>query len=241
VRDDDSRVMVEKLLRGTIEAPSQHSAGVPKLLDAIALHGLARNPEQRFATAREMALALERFGDMARPTEVAEWVERLATEGLAERTRKLKELEMSSAFRIVPTSQALVPPGEVEVEWNGEPESDSMLPTRVLGESRSSMPSPHAVSIVPMPPVAAGITGAPLVPPAPRPFFVFGAYALLGASIALAIFTLRREPESPGDIAAANVPAVAHAAALGGAMVPGSPAPPLGSGKPPDAGPARRR
>jgi serine/threonine-protein kinase len=94
VRDDDgSRVMIEKLLRGTIEAPSVHAPDVPKLLDAIALHGLTRNPEQRFATAREMALALERFGDLARPTEVAEWVEGLAAEALAARKDRLKDLE----------------------------------------------------------------------------------------------------------------------------------------------------
>jgi serine/threonine-protein kinase len=240
VRDEDSRVMVEKLLRGTIEAPSVHAPAVPKLLDAITLHGLTRNPEQRFETAREMALAIERFGDTARPTEVAEWVESLAMEAIAGRKDKLKDLEMSG-FRVVPTPRALVAPPPVEVAWTGDADAvdESALPTRVLGETRSSMPSPHSVSIAPMPPAAAGTTGARLLPPGPRPFFVFGAYALLGASIALAILTLRREPESPTVAAAASVP-VAHGAAVGGATVPASP--PLSAPiKPPDAGPALRR
>jgi serine/threonine-protein kinase len=241
VRDDDSRVLVEKLLRGTIEAPSVHSPTVPKLLDAITLHGLTRNPEQRFATAREMALAIERFGDMARPTEVADWVEGLAQEAIAARKSQLKDLEMASGFRVVPTPRALVAPPPVEVAWTEDAEGvdESALPTRVLGETRSSMPSPHAVSIVPMPPVAASTTGARLLPAGPRPIFVFGAYALLGASIALAIVTLRREPES-ASVAAAGVAAVAHGAAVGGATVP-APPPPPGPVKPPDAGPTQRR
>jgi eukaryotic-like serine/threonine-protein kinase len=239
VRDDNARVMVEKLLSGTIEAPSVHAPDVPKLLDAIALHGLTRNPEQRFATAREMALALERFGDLARPTEVAEWVDGLAAEAIAARKDRLKDLEMASGFRVVPTPKALVTPGPVELAWDGDPDSDSALPTRVLGESHSSMPSPHAVSIVPMPPVAAGTTGARLLPPSPRPIFVFGAYALLGASIALAIFTLRRGPDTASAAAPASIPAVASGAALGGAM--GAPPPLSAPARAPDAGGARRR
>ena len=63
VREDGGTVMVEKLLRGIIEPPSTHAPGTPRLLDAIVLHGLARTATQRFATAREMALALERLGE----------------------------------------------------------------------------------------------------------------------------------------------------------------------------------
>jgi serine/threonine-protein kinase len=242
VKDDEgSKVLIEKLLRGTVEAPSVHAQDVPKLLDAIALHGLTRNAEQRFATAREMALALERFGDLARPTEVADWVEGLAAEALAARKDRLKDLEMASGFRIAATPQALVTPGPVAVAWDGDPETDdSALPTRVLGESHSSMPSPHAVTITPMPPVAAGTTGARLRPPNPRPAFVFGAYALLGASIALAIFTLNRGPDT-ASAASPSVPVVAHGAAVGGATVPGwAPAIPASATKAGDGGPAGR-
>jgi serine/threonine-protein kinase len=86
------------LLRSAIDPPSRHRPGVPKLLDAIALHGLARNPEQRFATAREMALALERAGEIARPLEIGEWVEDLAGDRLAERRVRLRELETASVL-----------------------------------------------------------------------------------------------------------------------------------------------
>ncbi len=95
VRDDGASVMVDKLLRGTIEPPSRHATGIPKLLDAIVLNGLSRNPEHRFPTAREMALALEKVGELARSSEVSEWVQLLAPEALAQRSLRLKELDMT--------------------------------------------------------------------------------------------------------------------------------------------------
>jgi serine/threonine-protein kinase len=93
VDEDGANVMIDKLLRGAIDPPSRHRPSVPKLLDAITLHGLARNPEQRFATAREMALALERLGEIARPSEIGEWVEDLAGETLERRSAQMRSLE----------------------------------------------------------------------------------------------------------------------------------------------------
>jgi formylglycine-generating enzyme required for sulfatase activity/serine/threonine protein kinase len=95
VRDDGASVMVDKLLRGNIEPPSRHAPGVPKLLDAIVLNGLSRSPEQRFPTAREMALALEKVGEMARPSEVGAWVQHFAPESLAQRATRLRALDMT--------------------------------------------------------------------------------------------------------------------------------------------------
>jgi len=198
VRDDGASVLVEKLLRGPIEPPSAHAPGLPKLLDAITLHGLARNPEQRFATAREMALALEKLGDLARPSQIGEWVEGLAAESLAERKGRLKELETkSSIYRIGragagdgsaaarQTPEAVV---EVRIAESDDEEDESLLPTRVI---TSSMPSPHAVSVGPAAGrSASGFGGSRRAPP--RPLLVFGAYALLGASLMLTALTLQR-------------------------------------------------
>jgi serine/threonine-protein kinase len=93
MQEDGPNVMIDRLLRGDVEPPSRHRPNVPKLLDAIVLHGLARNPQQRFATAREMALALEKLGEVARPSEIGEWVEGLAGEVLAKRRAYIRSLE----------------------------------------------------------------------------------------------------------------------------------------------------
>jgi formylglycine-generating enzyme required for sulfatase activity len=148
VRDDGASVMVDKLLRGTIEAPSTHARDVPKLLDAITLHGLARNAEQRFATAREMALAIEKFGELARPSEIGEWVEAHAAESLAERKVRLKELETTSSTYQVGRSPsggmpaALQPASEplfeVQIDDDLGPEEPS-FPRRLLGRMSAAI------------------------------------------------------------------------------------------------------
>jgi serine/threonine-protein kinase len=76
-----------------IEAPSMYAPEIPKLLDAITLHGLARDPEQRFATAAELAAALEQLGDFASPSDVSQWLEGLAGESLARRREQWEEVE----------------------------------------------------------------------------------------------------------------------------------------------------
>jgi serine/threonine protein kinase len=211
VREDGASVLVDKLLRGTIEPPSTHTPSVPKLLDAITLHGLTRNPEQRFATAREMALAIERFGELARPSEIGEWVEALAAESLAIRKGRLKELEMtSSTYRLGPPGSTPEPAPlkpaldeliDITVEEDTGGTDEASFPRRLVGGSggsSSSMPSPQAVSISP----GRAISGVEFTRRAAfhrRPLLVFGAYALLGAALTLTALTSHRaRPEGDG-------------------------------------------
>ncbi|HEX4513650.1 MAG TPA: serine/threonine-protein kinase, partial [Polyangiaceae bacterium] len=56
-------------------APSTLSPEVAPALDAVVLKGLSRDPANRFATAREMAVAIEAAVPVATPMKVAEWVE----------------------------------------------------------------------------------------------------------------------------------------------------------------------
>ena len=104
--DDGQSVLIDKMLRGTIEPPSDHTAGVSKELDAITLRALDREPANRFTSAREMALALEKSGELATASEIGEWVERVAAEALGARTFRLEELERtSSKHRVMTASQ----------------------------------------------------------------------------------------------------------------------------------------
>src|SRR5262249_21783248 len=117
VREDGASILMDKLLRGPIEPPSRHRPSIPKLLDAITLHALARNPDQRFETAREMAAALEKLGEVARPSEIGEWVDALAGEALARRRARLQELEAVSAR--MPVAAPVAAP--VSPRMNGTP------------------------------------------------------------------------------------------------------------------------
>jgi eukaryotic-like serine/threonine-protein kinase len=84
---------VSLILKGKVTPPSQLVSTVPRDLDAIVLKGLSREPHRRFATARAMALEIERRCSPATASEVGEWVEELASETLRSRASSVAALE----------------------------------------------------------------------------------------------------------------------------------------------------
>ncbi len=92
--DDDS--VVGRLSGRAVASPF---AGVPThawpdhtMLASIVLRGVAHEPSQRFATAREMAIALEPLG-IATAREVGEWVESVGRVELQERAHLVSSVE----------------------------------------------------------------------------------------------------------------------------------------------------
>jgi len=55
---------------GSIPPPSHYNTELPVELDSVVLQALARNRDQRYQTARELATALESALDPASPGEV---------------------------------------------------------------------------------------------------------------------------------------------------------------------------
>src|SRR5262249_55773445 len=80
-----------------VPPPSQRARDVSPELDALVLRGLARAADERFTTAREMAIAVDRIAPRASPHGIGEWVEASATDVLATRSRALHEIEAISA------------------------------------------------------------------------------------------------------------------------------------------------
>ena len=89
---DDGDVYA-KVLLGKVDPPSLHAKGLSPAIDAIVLRGLARDRAQRYATAREMALAIEAAIPLAPPSQVGRWVESLVGEALADRTEQIAGIE----------------------------------------------------------------------------------------------------------------------------------------------------
>jgi serine/threonine protein kinase len=87
---------VGRILGNKVEPASRHVARVPPELDAVILRGLNADPAQRFATARDMATALETAAPIALPVVVGAWVEKWAKEVLAERAVIVAGIESSS-------------------------------------------------------------------------------------------------------------------------------------------------
>jgi serine/threonine-protein kinase len=155
-KGDSEGEIVKKVLDAEVEAPSKLVAGLPAQLDELVLRGLARNPADRFATAREMGRALEKCMPLAPTSEVGEYVEALAATTLAQRAARMAEIESSSTSRpsrsglpAAPTSSAssvvsVAVPGEVS-------SSRATVKERVesLAPTAPSRPNPGAPAFSP--------------------------------------------------------------------------------------------
>jgi len=90
---ENDAAILTKIVAGKPEPPSAHVRGVPPAIDAIVLRGLERSPAQRFATARDMATALEGALTLAIPADVSAWVESAATESLRKQAARVAQIE----------------------------------------------------------------------------------------------------------------------------------------------------
>jgi hypothetical protein len=93
---DTQAEIMRRVLTQPIAPPSEHVLDIPAALDALVLRGLAREPDERFASGREMADALEACAPIAGRGEVTRWVERIARDALADRAAALARIELVS-------------------------------------------------------------------------------------------------------------------------------------------------
>ncbi len=113
--DGETEAMVlVRAIEGKIDPPSTVNRQLDRSVDGVVLRGLAREPDQRFATARDMALAIEQTIGLASPYEVGEWVESVAAEEIARRARSIAEIESASmnATASAPRIGLAAPPAE---------------------------------------------------------------------------------------------------------------------------------
>jgi serine/threonine-protein kinase len=90
---DDEGAIIDRLMLAPIPSPRSVSPSVSSALEAVVMRGLERDPDKRFQTAREMAVALERECELATPIEVGAWVERVAGATLAQRAERVASIE----------------------------------------------------------------------------------------------------------------------------------------------------
>jgi serine/threonine-protein kinase len=139
LENSNPAVAVRAALERDAEPPSRLVRGLPPGLDAVILQGLARAPEARFATALEMADALEKTLVPSSQRAIGQWVTELAGAALKQRAEILQHIETSddpsedfesqpSAQPQAPaTSQALTTPGTSFREVQGEPSQPSSI------------------------------------------------------------------------------------------------------------------
>jgi serine/threonine-protein kinase len=94
---EDPGPIVTHILTGELVPPRALVPDLPEALDHAVLRGLAREPGDRFPTARDMASALEHAVQPATAREIGEWVERTGGEPLRQRIEALRAVETAEA------------------------------------------------------------------------------------------------------------------------------------------------
>jgi serine/threonine-protein kinase len=98
---DNEAAVVTAILQAPIRAPSEVASHVPPAFDRVVMRGLERDPARRYATAREMAVELERCVGIVSASQIGEWVESLAHDELLKRASRMAEIESVSSSRPV--------------------------------------------------------------------------------------------------------------------------------------------
>ncbi len=213
---DNEGVVVAKVLSGDVASPvavlrergvkltpeQEHS--LPKL-EKIILKALASEPDDRYATSKEMALELERTVPPATGSEVSEWVETHAQEVLAQRAGRVAEIESGAmASPVEPRPSASLPTAA------------SLDRTRSELTPASSASNPSGMGPVTQPSSISVATGSSLVPAglAPRA----GSWIGVGVGAALALFIVGavvawRSLQTPQDAQANTAPMLSASSA----------------------------
>jgi hypothetical protein len=99
--EHDAGVLLQ-VLDKHIPSPRDLAPEVPEALARVVMRGLSRDRSARFATALEMATALEAAVGLLPPRAVGAWVERLARGRLEERRRVLDDIEVEVLASFTP-------------------------------------------------------------------------------------------------------------------------------------------
>jgi serine/threonine-protein kinase len=142
---DNEGALISQIARGAKSPPSAHVEGIPPELDAIVMRGLSTTPARRFASARDMAVALEDAIGIASPRQVGEWLWGVVGEALESRADQVKAIERGqdservSLPRVEPVSGA-EPQKRASSSEPSEPSPGSVTSTQVAPPAEPSLP-----------------------------------------------------------------------------------------------------
>jgi eukaryotic-like serine/threonine-protein kinase len=92
----DPGEVLAKVLTLNVMPPIDVLATIPRALSDAVMRALERSPEQRWQTARDFAIELERNSLLAAPHIVGDWVERNASDAVQDRRRRVEMVERAS-------------------------------------------------------------------------------------------------------------------------------------------------
>ncbi|HEX6277023.1 MAG TPA: serine/threonine-protein kinase [Polyangiaceae bacterium] len=134
---------MQAILRGDYPHPRATRSELSEALDGVVMRALALEPEKRFESPGEFAAAIDAVEKSAAPAKVAGWVNELAAEALAARSRLLAQVETwVDAAGEIPLSSR---PFAAEVPMTRTPSPPPIEETQPLElRRRSDSPTPEA-------------------------------------------------------------------------------------------------
>jgi serine/threonine-protein kinase len=242
---DNPGELLNLVLYRKIAAPGELIQGLPPGLDEIVLKGLSRDPAERFATAREMAVELERKGGQVSAVEVGEWVERVAQDAIATRAKKVAEIEnyspndLGEAHRLSRRRAGAEEAAAIAAARRQTEVRHNSAPTVAEVPNRSSHASSGELQSSPTQSSMASISA---YPPADfrsgrsRPWFIVGATALIGLIVGTVMLSSKSGPGAAtaaiAPVASAPTPAVSSASEPAAAPPPTETTAPAASSRP---------
>lgn len=234
--DQEVFVVVAKKLADDAAPPSSLVPDLPPALEAVVMKGLSRRPEERFATALDMARAIEAAVPPVSPRTIGDWVRDLAgpslekQTALAERTRR-DDGPLVDASEIA-TEPELPAPAGAAANARANPyvtSADLVLPTSSFTARKAAMIGALAVIlivgvVVAWPRGRAGEVGPAAMAASSAP--VTGSAATAGSASATGSASVTGAASAPGSAVATG-----SAAATGSgpealvASIPGKPKP----------------
>ena len=178
---DNLPALFHKLENTVIRGPSELIVDLPPALDNVVRRALALDPAERVATAREMALELERAVAPASTLETSEWVDGLIGPLLRSRAQRISELESVDIADLTLARSASQLPGRERPKGapespKGTPESPAVATVAMAALAKTAAVGLNVTAAMPLMPEK------PLIPPSP------GGPSLVSPAIAPAVF-----------------------------------------------------
>lgn len=145
----DAAVVLRTLTKEPV-APSTVRPEVSAELDQVILKGLSRDPSQRYATAREMAQALEKVAPPAAARDVARWVDAKAGEALRMQAQRFSSFDLSVATELpgkvdlTPAREKMESAAAIEGQVSTAPTLEAPLPVATPPEKTTEPQDPAA-------------------------------------------------------------------------------------------------
>jgi len=159
--DSPSEIM-SRVLTAPIEPPQKHAPHVPPSLSGVCIRALSRDASARFATAEEMALALEDAIAMPRAKDVGSWVATTARAVLESRALLVQEVERSS-HTLPLVGQTSDPALARAIEEAERRRQHADMPTDVGGRAPAPVSNPPQAPFSAPPPAPNAYASAPRV------------------------------------------------------------------------------